>query len=98
MPREKKPKTKKCDLGTLATESPDGSWTWDTNNFSWRWRPGFGVNTFLLSKSGGEPRPVRFAKDLNTAVIYSWGVVAGFSLGTQAAAPPQKRKASEEEE
>lgn len=87
-----KPKTKRSVMDTLATKTGTFGherWEWETKMgqrvLKWFWKEGFtGMNTGTFFD--GEEKPLLFAKNLDLAVMYSWGHEFGFTEGWNAGA------------
>lgn len=83
-----KTKTKKCPIGTTATEWKVGEvsvgWSFQTPHFEWRWETSAGVGLNLMSRpADSSPASyvrMLFAKDLNHAVMFAHGYDAGRSF------------------
>lgn len=85
-----KVKTKRSVMDTTCSETiHNGSrgWTWDTENFKWIWVEGVvGLNVMMITPKGVTKQFI-YAKNLDHAVMWTWGFMQGFNEGSKMVAP-----------
>lgn len=74
-----KQKTKKAIWDTLCTIDERGYFHWETGPFKWRYEgPHLGINLYMI-QADSTFHPVAFFKNLDQAVLFSHGFVAGYN-------------------